>query len=156
MIANSTHVAVDKVEELKPGLRNQDTCHGRCDECPRFLVHLPDWALPTKAIQHTTHAESFSGIQGNRIQVSLQKSSFPTLYLRHLPGHDFLHVRSHHILLVFAQIILVILVLHIVIFTLRISVGWRLVPQESFCCYSTCCHPTSRHLVHHHQQPPFR
>ena len=23
-------------------------------------------------------------------------------------------------------------------------------------CCSTCCQPTSRHLVHHHQQPPFR
>ena len=49
-------------------------------------------------------------------QVSLPKSSFPycPLYLRHLPGHDF-SGEAYHILLVFAQIILVILVLHIVI-----------------------------------------
>ena len=62
---------------------------------------------------------------------------------------------AYHILLVFAQIILVILVLHIVILLYEYLLAGGLSHKNPFKLLLNMLPATSRHLAHHHQQPPF-
>lgn len=127
MIANSAHVAVDKAEELKPF----------------FEIKIPAMVDVMSALVFSFIAGLGIAHKGSRTMQNvfqefkeivsgvIAKVIIPLLYLRHLPGHDFLgrslphsaglrtdyprdsRTSYRHL-------------------TLRISVGWRLVPQESF------------------------
>ena len=112
MIANSAHVAVDKVEELKPF----------------FEIKIPAMVDVMSALVFSFIAGLGIAHKGSRtmqkifqefkeiVSGVIAKVIIPSspLHLRHFPGYDF-SGEAYHILLVFAQIILVILVLHIVI-----------------------------------------